>query len=125
MTKSLKTTKTPRTTQTKTRRPTGQPAKKPRRSAPSKKTGHRASPVKRVAAVRGNTKQAVLIKMLKRSEGATIADLAKATGWQTHSVRGAISGSLKKKLGLEVVSEKVEDRPRRYRIVEDRADSRS
>ncbi len=54
--------------------------------------------------------------MLSQPKGATIADLVAATGWQTHSVRGAISGALKKKLGLAVTSERVEDRGRVYRI---------
>ena len=58
--------------------------------------------------------------MLKRSKGATIADMAAKTGWQTHSVRGAISGALKKKLGLSVTSETVEGRGRVYRIVQER-----
>ena len=48
---------------------------------------------------RAGTKQAVLIELLKRKTGATITDLTDATGWQPHSVRGAISGTLKKKLG--------------------------
>ncbi len=50
-------------------------------------------------AVRQGTKQALLIDLLKRKKGATIDDAVKATGWQPHSVRGAISGALKKKLG--------------------------
>ncbi|MCH7795801.1 MAG: DUF3489 domain-containing protein, partial [Proteobacteria bacterium] len=49
--------------------------------------------------------------------GATIEAIVAATGWQPHSVRGAISGTLKKKLGLMVTSEKPGDGPRRYRIV--------
>lgn len=44
--------------------------------------------------------------LLRRPSGATIADMVAATGWQAHSVRGAMSGSLKKKLGLDVTSEK-------------------
>jgi DNA-binding MarR family transcriptional regulator len=64
---------------------------------------------------REGTKQAVLIDMLKRDEGATIDQIVEATGWQRHTVRGAISGALKKKLGLTVTSEKVEG-TRVYRI---------
>ncbi len=68
------------------------------------------------AAVRPGTKQALLIDLLKRKKGATIDEAIAATGWQPHSVRGAISGTLKKKLGLAVTSEKPDDGPRRYRI---------
>ncbi len=66
--------------------------------------------------VRPGTKQALLIDLLKRKKGATIEKIVEATGWQPHSVRGAISGTLKKKLGLAVTSEKPGDGPRRYRI---------
>ena len=68
------------------------------------------------AVVRPGTKQALLIDLLKRKKGATIMEAVTATGWQAHSVRGAISGALKKKLGLAVTSEKPGDAPRRYRI---------
>jgi hypothetical protein len=51
---------------------------------------------------RSNTKQAQMIEMLKRPEGATVEQIAAATGWQHHTIRGAISGALKKKLGLTV-----------------------
>ncbi|MBX9738688.1 MAG: DUF3489 domain-containing protein [Beijerinckiaceae bacterium] len=66
--------------------------------------------------VRDGTKQAALIDMLRSPDGATIAEIAAATGWLTHTVRGAIAGALKKKLGLEVVSEKIEARGRVYRL---------
>ncbi len=66
--------------------------------------------------VKIGTKQALLINLLKRKTGATIDEAVEATGWQAHSVRGAISGTLKKKLGLDVTSEKVEGRGRVYRI---------
>lgn len=65
---------------------------------------------------KAGTKQALLIDLLKRKDGATIGEVTDATGWQAHSVRGAISGMLKKKLGLPVTSEKVEGRGRVYRI---------
>ena len=48
-----------------------------------------------------------LIAMLQREQGATIAQIVEATGWQPHTVRGAFAGALKKKLGLTVTSEKV------------------
>jgi hypothetical protein len=51
---------------------------------------------------RTGTKQAQMIEMLKRPEGATIEQIAEATGWQHHTIRGAISGALKKKLGLNI-----------------------
>jgi hypothetical protein len=43
-----------------------------------------------------------MIELLKRPEGATVAQIATATGWQHHTIRGAISGALKKKLGLKI-----------------------
>ena len=65
---------------------------------------------------RTGTKQALLIDLLRRPEGATIAEIVEATKWLPHTVRGAIAGALKKKLGLAVTSEKDEQRGRIYRI---------
>jgi len=65
---------------------------------------------------RKGTKQATLIEMLRTEGGATIEEIMVATGWQSHTVRGAIAGALKKKLGLEVSSEKVEGRGRVYKL---------
>jgi hypothetical protein len=62
------------------------------------------------------TKLGRLEAMLRKPEGATIDQLGKALDWQTHSVRGAIAGSLKKK-GISVTSEQPESGPRIYRIV--------
>ena len=56
---------------------------------------------------RTGTKQALLIDLLRRPEGATVAQIAQITGWQRHTIRGAISGALKKKLGLTVTAERV------------------
>ena len=66
--------------------------------------------------IREGTKQATLIAMLERPEGATIAEIMETTAWQPHSVRGFIAGALKKKLGLNVTSEKVDGRGRIYRL---------
>lgn len=65
---------------------------------------------------REGTKQATLIAMLRAPDGATIEEIMAATGWQSHTVRGAMAGALKKKLGLEVTSEKVENRGRAYKL---------
>ena len=68
---------------------------------------------------RRDTKQKRLVDLLSRPGGGTIAEAMEATGWQPHSVRGAISGTLKKKLGLAVTSDVVEGRGRVYRIAAD------
>jgi len=65
---------------------------------------------------RKGTKQAQLIAMLRAPEGATIEQMMIATNWASHTIRGAMAGALKKKLGLEVNSEKVEGRGRVYRL---------
>jgi hypothetical protein len=63
------------------------------------------------------SKQDEVIAMLRRAEGATVEEVATATGWQRHTVRGVFSGTLKKKLGLTLASAK-EERGRVYRIAE-------
>lgn len=66
--------------------------------------------------VRAGTKQAMLIALLQAPEGATMDTIMTATGWQSHTVRGAMSGALGKKLGLIVTSAKEGDGARVYRI---------
>ncbi len=92
--------------------------KKPRGGTVQKPAAPKSKSKQSLPAVRPGTKQALLIDLLKRKTGATIDEIIEATGWQAHSVRGAISGALKKKLGLAVSSEKVDGRGRVYRIVE-------
>lgn len=65
---------------------------------------------------RDNSKQAQVIAMLKRPEGATIAQICEVTGWQQHTVRGTFAGAFKKKLGLALASEKAQGGQRIYRI---------
>jgi hypothetical protein len=65
---------------------------------------------------REGTKQAKLIAMLRAESGATIEEIVAALDWQAHTARGAMSGALKKKLGLTIVSEKVDGRGRVYAI---------
>jgi len=91
-------------------------AKKPTRAKRVTKTKGAAT---KASTPRAESKQAQLITMLKRPDGATIAEVVEALAWQPHTVRGAIAGALKKKLGLKVESEKVDpDRGRTYRIAE-------
>jgi hypothetical protein len=92
--------------------PVETPAK--RRGRPSKAAptaADTAAPRK----TRDGTKQAQLIAMLRRKQGATIAQIVEATGWRSHTVRGAFAGALKRKLGLAVSSEKIGDE-RVYRL---------
>jgi hypothetical protein len=71
------------------------------KSAPAGSEPEAAQPTGKPAP-RAGTKQALMIELLKRPEGATVEQIAAATGWQHHTIRGAISGALKKKLGLTV-----------------------
>lgn len=89
---------------------TAQPA-----GAPAARSG-KSSTARSGPAAKPGTKQALMIDLLQRKDGATIDEVVAKTGWLAHSVRGAISGTLKKKLGLDVTSEKVEGRGRVYRI---------
>jgi hypothetical protein len=94
------------------------PAATPTKRGRPKKAGAEPAAPTALLKTRDNTKQAQLIAMLRRKEGATIAQIVAATGWQPHTVRGAFAGALKKKLGLTVTSEKVEGGERTYRIAE-------
>ena len=96
-------------------------ASKPARKAvkaPAKTTN--ARPEKDpVPTVRPGTKTHIIITLLERPDGATAEELMAAAGWRKHSVRGFIAGTVKKKMGRTVSSEKPEDGPRRYRILKD------
>jgi hypothetical protein len=70
----------------------------------------------KAVAIRAGTKQAQIIAMLQRPEGATVAEMVEASGWLAHTVRGCISGALKKKLGLPITAEKVEGRGTVYKL---------
>jgi hypothetical protein len=91
--------------------------------APKKrKAAKKASPAKKAPkaakekGTRDGSKAAKVLDLLKRAEGATLAELMKSTGWQAHSVRGFLSGTVSKKLGLAVTSAKVEDGERTYSV---------
>lgn len=69
--------------------------------------------------LRANTKQAALIAMLRAPEGATLDEIVAALGWQKHTARGAMSGALKKRLGLTITSEQEPERGRVYRVADE------
>ena len=94
----------------------GKPTPKSAAKAAAKAQKAKPAASKKPGATRDNSKQAQLIKMLERSQGASLDEIVKALEWQAHTVRGAIAGALKKKLGLDVQSEKDERRGRVYRI---------
>lgn len=91
------------------------PAKKSGSSKPSKKIKITPAPKAAAKAARPGTKSAVIMHLLSRDNGATVKELAAAADWQEHSVRGFMSGTLKKKHGLEVTSQIV-DGKRRYNV---------
>ena len=73
-------------------------------------------PAKAASKKKPATKQAKIISLLQRQKGATISELTKITSWQEHSIRGFISGTLKKRMGLDIFSQKDGKGIRRYRI---------
>ena len=88
-------------------------AKSGKKATPAKKTPKGA---KKATGARDGSKTAMILEMLKRPGGATAKELLEATGWQPHSLRGFISGTLGKKMGLTVVSTKGEDGERTYSV---------
>jgi Protein of unknown function (DUF3489) len=117
-------------TATETQATTEKPSKKASRGAqranvaPKKgKSGKKATPAKKAPraakkteGARDGSKTARVLDLLKRDGGATAKELLKVTGWQPHSLRGFISGTLGKKMGLTVVSAKGEDGERSYSV---------
>ena len=80
----------------------------------AQKSGPKTIPTERK--IREGTKQALVIEMLRRPEGATIAEIVEATFWASHTTRGFLAGALKKKLGLVIESHKDDVRGRTYRV---------
>jgi len=125
------------TEDTKTRTPGRAPAAKKAAKPATKKTS-KAAATKQRGAKRGagsaskkaarsaagseeartGTKKAIVLELLRRKEGATIGEIAKATDWKNHSIRGFISGNVTKKMGLAVESSKNEAGERTYKIVQ-------
>jgi hypothetical protein len=81
----------------------------------SKKAIKKAAKVKEPAVPRAFSKKSIVLDLLRRNDGATLAEIAKATNWQNHSIRGFISGTLAKKMSLIIESAKNEAGERTYR----------
>ena len=91
--------------------------KKSRRSPKSVTTpGTKAKPTAPRRRQRQQTKTQIALSLLKRSKGASIAEMQDAMGWQAHSVRGFLAGTVRKMPGVTLVSDKTDNGPRRYRI---------
>jgi predicted HTH transcriptional regulator len=98
--------------------------KRARTVAPKKaKSGKKATSAKKAPksatkakGARDGSKAGKVLDLLKRPDGATAKELMKATGWQPHSIRGFLSGTVSKKMGLAVISSKGEDGERSYSI---------
>ena len=88
-------------------------AKVAAKAKPAKKAGKSS---KKAEGARDGSKAAKVLDLLKRPNGAALAELMKATGWQAHSVRGFLSGTLRKKMGLTVESTKGDDGQRSYSV---------
>ena len=76
-----------------------------------------AKPTKAKGAAQSGSKAEKVLDLMRRKEGATLAEIAKATDWQNHSIRGFVSGHVIKKMGLKVESRKSEAGGRTYLIV--------
>lgn len=94
----------------------GKSGKKASKAEKAPKKPKAAKPAKESDGARAGSKAAKILDLLKRPVGATLAELMKATSWQAHSVRGFLSGTVGKKLGLTVESTKAEDGARTYSV---------
>jgi hypothetical protein len=94
-------------------RKTAKGAKRKKTAKPNKKA---AKPERKAAAPRAESKGAQILALIRRPKGAALAELAKLTGWQNHSIRGFLSGTVGKKMGLAVESVRREDGERVYSL---------
>ena len=89
--------------------------KQVRKAAPMRNVSKKGVPTTETGTSKQTTKTSAVVSMLERRNGSTLAELAVSTGWQHHSVRGFLSGTVKKKLGREIVT-RIVNGERRYSI---------
>jgi hypothetical protein len=107
--------KTPKKARASARRADSAPAK-PKSGKKAKAAKKAPKAPKTADGARDGSKAAKVLELLKRPGGANLKEIMKATEWQAHSVRGFLSGTLRKKLGLTVESTKAEDGERSYSV---------
>lgn len=98
-------------------------AKKAKPGAVASKPARKARAPKPATAKAGESRKDLVLRLLTRAAGASVAEIMEATGWQPHTTRAFISATLGKKLGHTIVSEKVEGRGRVYRVAATEAES--
>jgi len=91
-------------------------AKASTKAKSAKKASKAPKSARKAAGARDGSKAATILDLLKRKDGVTLKELMKSAGWQPHSVRGFLSGTVSKKMGLAVVSTKGEDGERTYSV---------
>jgi hypothetical protein len=102
-------------------KPTAEPAKparskRTRAAKPAAKAAKKGKAARKPASAREGSKKAEVLELLRRKGGCTLAEIMKATDWQAHTVRGFISGTLGKKMGLTVASTKSDSGERTYSV---------
>ena len=105
-----------RTTRSKAQPAAAKRAKQSAKTKQSAKPKQAAKLVKQAAVARRGSKTAKVLDLLKRPGGASLKELMKTTGWQPHSVRGFLSGTLQKKMGLKLESSRGEGEERAYHL---------
>jgi hypothetical protein len=115
-TQEAKTTTPKKPTKAKAPKGAGKAAPKKAAAKTPKATKTTKAKPKAKNSARAGSKTAIVRELLRRKEGATLEEIAKATAWQNHSIRGFISGQVTKKMGLKVESTKSEAGERTYRI---------
>jgi hypothetical protein len=88
------------------------------RAAPTKFSSRRdgTRPSTKETKPKTRSKSETVLDLLRKPNGASLPELAKATGWQNHSVRGFLSGTVKKRMGLTVTSTRADKAERRYKL---------